>query len=293
MTPTSPPRRVGAHVPAASAARQVRLQDADVAQVFLASPRAWRPPADDAHPHLRDLPVPVVAHASYLCNPASGDPEVRRKTREVVVASLRTADALALDGVVVHGGHVTAGAADEVGSRGWTELLRAVADVRTRTPLLIENTGNGDRAMARTLEQLAHLWGLVDASDVPVGFCLDTCHTFAGDPAFIHDPESWLRGLLDIVGTVQLVHVNGSAAPAGSRQDRHANLAAPANLLPDELIAVQLAAADGAPAVVETPGDARARADDIAYVRDLEARFGLADPRGVHSGTAHDRVTRE
>ena len=46
-------------------------------------------------------------------------------------------------------------------------------------PILIENTAGGDHAMARTLEAIDRLWDAVGDFD-QAGFCLDTCHAWAG-----------------------------------------------------------------------------------------------------------------
>ena len=262
-------RRIGSHVPARNAAEELTSRNGDVAQVFLSSPRSWRGPEPGRHRHLADVDGPVYAHAPYLVNPASANPDTRRKSREVTVATLQAADDAGIAGVVVHGGHATGEATAAQGLTWWRELLDAVADAGVRTPLLIENTAGGADAMARTLPQLAALWQVVEPHPAVTGFCLDTCHTFAGDDAFAEDPGRWMDGLQSVVGGVDLVHVNGSQAPAGSLRDRHANLEAADNVMPLELVAAQLEGSGDAPAVVETPGGVVAQGQDIAVARTL------------------------
>jgi deoxyribonuclease-4 len=61
------------------------------------------------------------------------------------------------------------------------------------------------------------------------------------------------------------VHCNDSRDPAGSRRDRHAHLGR-GEIPPDLMVAV--AAAAGAPVVVETPDEEGAQAADIAWLRE-------------------------
>ncbi len=55
----------------------------------------------------------------------------------------------------------------------------------------------------------------------------------------------------NITGRIDLLHLNDSRDPFGSRRDRHANLGR--GEIPDELLAQVVAAVD-CPIIVETPG---------------------------------------
>jgi deoxyribonuclease IV len=98
--------------------------------------------------------------------------------------------------------------------------------------------------------------------DVPLGFCLDTCHAHAaGEPL-----EGAVERVRERVGRIDLVHCNDSKDPFGSGRDRHANLGT-GEIDPDLL--VETVRASGAPVViVETPGDAEDHAADIAWLRE-------------------------
>jgi deoxyribonuclease-4 len=117
--------------------------------------------------------------------------------------------------------------------------------------------------MARRLDRIARLWEVLDdrCDLAMVGFCLDTCHAFTGGEE--------LAGVVDrvkaITGRVDLVHANNSRDPFDTGADRHANLG-DGTIDVDEIIAV--AAAAGAPVVVETPGGADGQGADIALLRD-------------------------
>jgi deoxyribonuclease-4 len=117
--------------------------------------------------------------------------------------------------------------------------------------------------MARRLDRIARLWEVLeDRCDLAnVGFCLDTCHAFTGGED--------LAGVVDrvkaITGRVDLVHANSSRDAFDSGADRHANLG-DGTIEPDGIVAV--AAAAGAPVVVETPGGAEGQGADIAFLRE-------------------------
>src|SRR5918995_277569 len=78
--------------------------------------------------------------------------------------------------VIVHAGHAEDGATEGIGR--WARTLEML---RSEVPVLIENTAGGTNAVARRLDLLGPLWEAVSAakSEVPVGFCFDTCHDHA------------------------------------------------------------------------------------------------------------------
>ena len=80
-------------------------------QVWGQSPRAWRPtrwkPDDVAgfRERMADGPIKsIVIHAIYLINPASTDPDLRKKSADSLIHALRTGDEIGADGVVLHPG---------------------------------------------------------------------------------------------------------------------------------------------------------------------------------------------
>ena len=130
-------------------------------------------------------------------------------------------------------------------------------------PILVENTAGGGNAIARHLDRIARLWEVLDdrCDLTAVGFCLDPCHAHAGGEE--------LAGIVDrvkaITGRVDLVHANDSRDTFDSGADRHANLGT-GTIDGEDIVAV--AAAAGAPVVVETPGGAAGQRADIAFLRD-------------------------
>lgn len=252
--------QIGAHVrdaedPLAAAAEV----GAEVIQLFLSDPQGWKKPPP--HPRAAELAasdVAVVVHAPYTANVASTNNRIRIPSRTIVQHHLAGAAEVGAFGLVVHGGHVTKDDDPAVGVDNWRKFVeRQAGEHGFDVPVLIENTAGGDNAMARRFDALGRLWDAV--GEFGVGFCLDTCHAFAGGEELAGIVER-VRG---ITGRIDLIHLNNSRDAFDSARDRHANID-DGTIPPDELAAVVAAA--GAPVVVETPAEGQAH--DIAFLRE-------------------------
>ncbi len=185
------------------------------------------------------------------------------------MAQAQAAAEIGAKGLVVHGGHVGEGDDLTAGFENWRKTFAyAQEQGGFPVPVLIENTAGGDRACARRLDALARLWDAV--GEYGAGFCLDTCHAFAGGEPL----EDLVDRVLAITGRIDLVHCNNSRDPFGSGRDRHANLA-DGTIDPELLVEVVRRA--GAPVVVETPGGIEGQRADIAL---LGERLGVDAAEG-------------
>ena len=174
----------------------------------------------------------VVAHDSYLINPAAADPVLRRRSIDGLVLELERAEQLGLPWVVAHPG--------AAGERPVDEAVRAAADGiaealdRTRglrAGILVETTAGQGSCLGARFEEIGDILAVVDADRgrrKRIGVCLDTCHVFAaGYPLY---PRAALDDTLaDFdrhVGLrrLALIHVNDSKRDRGSRVDRHEEL---------------------------------------------------------------------
>ena len=267
---------LGAHVPTADPLGGAAERHAEVVQIFLSSPRRWagpsRPRTDAAA--LRSAGLPIYVHSPYLLNLASADVTVRERSRQLLAETCTAAAAVAARGVVVHGGQLGAGEDPSLGAARWRESL---AGLDTEVAILIEDTAGGPHAVASDLARVERLWRALEDLDIPLGFCLDTCHLHAAGEELVAGTQR----LLDIVGRIDLVHVNDSKDPCGSGRDRHENLGA--GTIPAEALVASIQLA-GAPAVVETPGGATQQAEDIAWLRArLRDDHGRADTAITHA----------
>lgn len=168
----------------------------------------------------------AAAHTSYLINLAAADREKRRRSREALGAEMRRSALLGIDAVVLHpGSHMGDGAATGIGRicEGIDRVLGALPGDGTR--LLLETTAGQGTGLGHRFEQLAAICDGIAASQ-RVGVCLDTAHVFAAGYDLRDAPtlEATLAAFDEILGPgrLELIHLNDSAKPLGSRVDRHA-----------------------------------------------------------------------
>ncbi|WP_018745588.1 deoxyribonuclease IV [Salinispora oceanensis] len=253
--------RIGAHVDSSDPLAEATARAADTVQFFLSDPQGWKAPKPRADAdRLRSAEVDLYVHAPYVINLATLNNRIRIPSRKLLLAHARAAAAVGARGLIVHGGHVNAGDDLATGFDNWRKAFAYAAEAGGfGVPVLIENTAGGTNACARRLDALARLWETI--GDHEVGFCLDTCHAYAGGEE--------LLGLVDrikaITGRIDLIHANNSKGAFNSGQDRHDNLTG-GTIDPEQVVAVIRAA--GAPVVVETPGGADGQAADITFLRE-------------------------
>ena len=246
---------IGAHVSSRDPLASAQAEGADVVQIFLGSPQSWQAPkprADAAQ--LKAAELPIYVHAPYLINVASANNRVRIPSRKTLQQTCDAAAEIGALAVIVHGGHVSG---DNDLAEGFQRWRKALDLLETDLPIYLENTAGGNHAMARRFDTLARLWDQI--GDTGVGFCLDTCHTWAAGEALIDAVER----ITAITGRIDLVHCNDSQDAAGSGRDRHANFGT-GQIDPDLLVAVVKAA--DAPVICETAEEGRK--DDIAFLRE-------------------------
>ena len=252
--------RIGAHVHRGDPFAAATSWEAEAAQFFLGDPQSWKEPVFPGDPAaLRDAfaeaRIETFIHAPYRINVATTNNRIRIPSRKLLGQYLAAAATIGAAGVIVHGGHVDAGAEPEQGYENWQ---KAVERIERPVPMLIENTAGGDRAMARGLDAVARLWeAIAGGLDDNIGFCLDTCHACAGG----EELDGIVDRVKDITGRIDLVHCNNSRDEQGSGRDRHAGI--PDGTI-DPALLLDVIRAAGAPAVCETPDPA----GDISWLRE-------------------------
>src|ERR1700678_678433 len=175
--------RIGGHFHSDNPLEDAVACAAQTAQFFLGDPQGWKGPViPGGDPGaIRDAfaaaDVDIYIHAPYVINVATANNRIRIPSRKLLDQQLKAAASVGAKGLIVHGGHVTAGTSAEDGLENWR---KAVERIERPVPMLIENTAGGDGAMARSLDAIGRLWDAVaDAAAghaENLGFCLDTCH---------------------------------------------------------------------------------------------------------------------
>lgn len=252
-------------------------------QVWVRSSRAWRSPP------LREETVrawsaarreagqvrAVVAHSSYLVNPATADPELRRKSLDTLTDELERCERLEIPSLVMHPGS-RGGANDDEGldriAATLDELHQRTAGFTTR--ICLENIAGQGTGLGWCWP---HLAGILERATEPerLAVCLDTQHAFAAghDLRDVEGQGAALRAFDAAIGLgrIAVMHLNDSKTGLGSRVDRHARIGegelgthAFALLVNDPRLA-------GIPGLLETPATEKVKpyAVEIALLKGL------------------------
>jgi deoxyribonuclease-4 len=210
---------------------------ANTFQIFSASPRMWR--ASQLSPaEIRlfrqarrrfDL-KPLAIHVNYLVNLASLDPVIRGKSIAAFRGELERARAIGAEYLVVHPGNYR-GQTLEKGIAAFELGLKEAAEglPPRQVTVLLENTAGGGTQIGCRFDELRAIRDLAaQVTDVPIGYCLDTCHllaagynvaTEAGLRQTVREAERRLG-----LENVKVIHANDSKTPLGSHVDRHENI---------------------------------------------------------------------
>jgi deoxyribonuclease-4 len=256
--------RIGAHLDQIDPIAEAEQRGADLAQFFLGDPQGWKAPkvayaggAQALRQAAQTADVDLYVHAPYVLNVATTNNRIRIPSRKLLQQQVDLAAEIGAKALIVHGGHVLK---DDDPAEGFENWRKCAERTDLKLPVLIENTAGGNNAMARRLDRIAVLWDAV--GEFGLGFCLDTCHAYAGGIEL----QDAVERILAITGRIDLVHANDSRDVFDSGADRHANVGA--GSIGSEAIAA-VATAAGAPVVVETPGGVEGQRADVATLRKL------------------------
>ena len=233
--------RIGLHTSIAKSLEHSALRAAELGantfQIFSASPRQWKASSPSAPAvallnrarEKHDL-TPLVIHDNYLINLASADPVTREKSIAAFRGELERAVMIGAEYLVAHPGNYR-GQTVEQGLLGFLEGIGAAsAGLKFgKLMLLVECTVGAGSQIGGKFEELNAIREFASKfTELPVGFCLDTCHLLASG----HDvaTEAGLKKTVAeadrVLGLdhVHVIHANDSKGALGSHIDRHANI---------------------------------------------------------------------
>lgn len=230
---------LGAHISTAGGVALAPARAADIGatamQIFTKVANQWKEKefsADEAATFKAELAKTGVrftnAHDSYLINLASPDPTLRARSLESFIMELRRCNMLGLDALCSHPGNFIDDRASGI-ARNAEAITAALEAVAGPTRLLMELTAGQGTVIGATFEEMADLLSRIPASQRQrVGVCLDTAHIFAAGYDLVGDYDGvWARFDAHIgYARLGLMHLNDSAAPLGSKKDRHALIGA-------------------------------------------------------------------
>ena len=205
-------------------------------QIFTGNPSAWRSAPVDPQAtaffrrSLEELDVrPAMAHAMYLINLASPNPNFMKKSREALAQELVRAESYGCQYVVTHvGSHMGEGA-----QAGIDRVVAALDDVLSRatsskTVCLLETSAGGGAYVGAKFEDLAQILSRLPQHASRIGVCFDTAHAYASgyDDAGHDGMRKTLDQLTEIIAPerVRACHCNDTTVALGGKADRHVNI---------------------------------------------------------------------
>jgi deoxyribonuclease IV len=229
----------------------------------------------------------IFAHASYLINLATTNPQFHTNSLRALSEELVRADQLELPFLVMHpGAHL--GAGEEAGLNKIVESIdRVFATLpKIKTRLALETTAGQGSCLGHTFEQLAYI---IDNAREPerLCVCLDTAHVFAAgyDIGNETGTRKTFRAFDQIVGLNRLaaIHLNDSKTARGSRVDRHEHIGKGKIGLDAFRFVMRARRLAKVPKVLETP-KGKDLAEDVVNMKRLR---GLMKPLSARSTSRH------
>ena len=233
--------RLGIHTSIAGSLERSALKAAELGantfQIFSSSPRQWKASIPTASSialfnkarEKHDL-TPLVIHDNYLINLASVHEATRAQSIQAFRGELERAIAIGAEYLVAHPGNYKGQTVEQ----GILNVLQGIVTAAQglafgKLMLLIENTAGAGAQLGSRFEELRVMREYsAKLTELPIGFCLDTCHLLAA--GFDVSTETGLAKTMEeadrLLGleNVPVIHANDSKGKLSSHLDRHANI---------------------------------------------------------------------
>lgn len=217
---------------------------------------------------------PILAHAPYTLNAASGDARIRDFAESVFTDDLTRLEATPGALYNFHpGSHVGLGA--EQGIANICDLLLKVfANVggAPSTTMLLETMSGKGSEIGRNFEEIRAIIDRAEGAGAPpLGVCLDTCHVWDGGYDIVGDLDGVLAEFDRVVGLKRLkaIHINDSMNVRAAHKDRHEKIGKGKIGLAAFRRIVNHPALRALPFYLETPCDLQGYKEEIALLKGL------------------------
>jgi deoxyribonuclease IV len=174
--------------------------------------------------------TPLAIHVNYLTNLATLDPVIREKSISAFRGELDRAAIIGAEYLVLHPGSYKG----QLIEQGIAAFVRGLAEAAHgfRAPgltVLLENTVGSGCQIGGKFEELRAIRALAAReTDLPLAYCLDTCHLLASgyDVAQAAGLRQTVKDAERVLGIdlVKVIHANDSKGCLNSHLDRHANI---------------------------------------------------------------------
>ena len=227
--------RFGFHISIAGGFSKVveraHARGCETIQFFSRNPRGWRyAPLDkeDVKEFRSSIKAsglfPIFLHLPYLPNLACQRSKFYIRSINAVATDLKRAEQLGVQYLIIHIGHRMESSEDEAIEAVSQGINQAFEKVKNAVILLMENTAGQGTEIGCSFEQIRKIIDGVQENS-RLGVCLDTAHSFETgyDLSKKDGIERTLKSFDQTIGLnrLQLLHLNDSKTPLGSRKDRH------------------------------------------------------------------------
>lgn len=207
--------------------------EAEAAMTFGSNNRTWRKTVHkpEAVAKFREMHAAssvgeVWLHNIYLANLATDKPELLEQSIDCVINGMTVADALGVEGVILHTGSHQGRGFEAMLGQVTDALQRIIAQSPGDAVLALENAAGQGGVIGSDFAELGTILQAVDSPRLEV--CFDTCHAFAAgyDLAGEAGVAETLRQFDAEIGLDHLVvlHANDSMMERGEHRDRHDNI---------------------------------------------------------------------
>lgn len=197
----------------------------------------------------------VLAHAGYLINPASPDPELRRKSLHLLAEEISRCNLLGLDKINIHPGAYIEGDRKDGILRAASFFDEVLED--NNFMISIENTSASGTNLGGALEELLEIIGAARHRD-RIGVTLDTAHLYGYGYDVRNKASATMERAASLFGGEKILgmHLNDSKAELASRKDRHESIGKGRIGLEAFLEITASPFAQDRPLILETPDEA-------------------------------------
>ncbi len=238
MNDNKPTLLIGAHMSIAGGPAQAIHRGESIGctaiQIFTKSNRQWyaKPLQQEdidtfKHAWNNSTIQSVIAHAAYLINLGSPNPNTQKKSAESLIDELTRCHQLGIPYLVLHPGS----RADSSELQSLQKIVDQLDYVFEAAPgnstILLETMAGQGKNLCYRFEQLATIYDKSKHKD-RLGVCVDTCHVFAAgyDLRTQQTYDALWKEFDSIIGLdlLKAIHINDSKKGLGSRVDRHEHI---------------------------------------------------------------------
>lgn len=200
-------------------------------QIFTRSPRSWAGRRIDTAEAvslkaslLYNGIHPLFVHLPYLPNLSAPPGDLYEKSIGMLLDDLYRSHLLDAFALVIHPGHRGDYSIDNAVQRTASSINAVLSSSENNVKILLENTAGQGNEIGASLTELSEIIDLIKDRD-RVGVCLDTAHAFAAgyDLSTRNGLDKTIKEFDRVIGfeRLNLIHLNDSRTPMGSRVDRH------------------------------------------------------------------------